>query len=143
MLPTRLRCARGLGTLLPGVLLLLGCTDPNIGVVRGTITVDGQPPANGTGSIAFFPLDGKSRTTGAEIIDGAYTARVPIGTVKVEIRVSKKVGEKRLYDTPDSPVAPVFVEALPGKYNDSSELRLDVQPGRNEQDYQLESRDEK
>jgi hypothetical protein len=28
-------------------------------------------------------------------------------------------------------------ESLPAKYNDASELTLDVQPGENEQDYHL------
>jgi hypothetical protein len=120
------------------VLLVPGCAEPTTGVVTGTVAVDGTPAK--TGAIAFFPVDGKSSTAGAEIIDGQYTATVPLGTAKVEIRVSKKIGQKKLYDTPDSPVKDVLAETLPPKYNDASELTLDVQPGENRQDYDLSTK---
>jgi hypothetical protein len=112
-----------------------GCEEPTRGIVTGAITVDGAPAK--TGSIAFFPLDGKSSTTGGEITDGQYRAEVPFGAQKVEIRVPKKVGEKKLYDTPDSPIKPILAESLPAKYNDSTELTLDVKPGENQKDFQL------
>jgi hypothetical protein len=126
---------RGLTAVAIAILAISGCAEPTTGVVTGTVTVDGTPAK--TGAIAFFPMDGKSTTAGAEIIDGQYTATVPLGTAKVEIRVSKKVGQRKLYDTPDSPVKDVLEEMLPAKYNDASELTLDVQPGENEQDYNL------
>jgi hypothetical protein len=118
-----------------GVLLIGGCEKPTKGVVTGAVKVDGTPVQ--TGSIAFFPTDGKSATAGAEILDGNYTAAVPFGTAKVEIRVPKVVGKKKLYDTPDSPMKEIMVESLPAKYNDASELTLDVKPGENRQDYDL------
>jgi hypothetical protein len=34
---------------------------------------------------------------------GKFSSEVPIGESKVEIRVPKVVGKKKLYDTPDSP----------------------------------------
>jgi hypothetical protein len=117
------------------MLVIAGCAEPTAGVVTGTVTVDGAPAK--TGSIAFFPVNRKSSTAGAEIIDGNYTATVPLGAAKVEIRVSKVVGQKKLYDTPDSPIQTVMAESLPPKYNDATELTLDVRPGTNEQDYQL------
>lgn len=116
-------------------LLMSGCAEPTTGVVTGTITVDGRPAKSG--SIAFFPVDGKSITAGAEILDGEYTAEVPLGASKVEIRVSKVVGERKLYDAPNSPIKPLLAEALPARYNDETELRLDVQPGENRKDFQL------
>jgi hypothetical protein len=112
-----------------------GCEEPTTGVVTGTVTVDGQPAKSG--AISFFPVDGRSRTTGAEIIDGQYTAEAPFGVSKVEIRVSTAVGQKKLYDTPDSPMKPILVEALPARYNDRTELTVDVQPGENRQDFTL------
>jgi hypothetical protein len=118
------------------VLAIAGCAEPTTGIVTGTVTVDGSPASEGS-SIAFFPIDGKSSTAGAEIIDGKYEATVPLGQVKVEIRVPKVVGQRKLYDTPDSPIKLVMDESLPAKYNDASELTLDVQPGENEQDYDL------
>jgi hypothetical protein len=96
---------------------------------------DSQPAKSG--SIAFFPVDGKSITAGAEILDGEYTAEVPLGASKVEIRVSKVVGERKLYDAPNSPIKPLLAEALPARYNDETELRLDVQPGENRKDFEL------
>jgi hypothetical protein len=129
------RRAWRLASLLFVVFLTAGCADPTTGVVTGTITVDGAPAK--TGSIAFFPVNGKSSTAGAEIIDGKYTATVPLGAAKVEIRVSKVVGQKKLYDTPDSPIKPIMAESLPAKYNDATELSLDVRPGENRQDYDL------
>jgi hypothetical protein len=121
-----------------GVLLVCGCAEPTTGVVTGAITVDGTPAK--TGAIAFFPVDGKSSTAGAAITDGRYEATVPLGTAKVEIRVPKVVGQRKLYDTPDSPVQPVLTESLPAKYNDASELTLDVKPGENQQDYDLKTK---
>jgi hypothetical protein len=117
------------------LLLAPGCAETNEAVVTGTITVDGTPAK--TGYIGFIPVDGKSATSGAEIKDGKYTANVPLGTMKVQIRVPKVVGQQKLYNTPDSPVQPIMAETLPPKYHDQTELVLDVKPGTNEQDYPL------
>ena len=123
--------------LLP-VFLAPGCSEPTEGVVSGTVIVDGKPAK--TGSIAFIPVDGQSSTAGAPITDGEYTAIVPLGRAKVQIRVNKKVGEKRIYNTPDSPIQTILAEVLPPKFNDETELRLDVKPGKNQQDYDLKTK---
>ena len=125
-------------TLLAAAILMGGCAKSNMGVVTGTISVDGTPAKSG--SIAFIPVNGKSSTAGAEIVDGRYTANVPFGAAKVEIRVPKVVGQKKLYDTPNSPIQPLLAESLPRKFNDDTELKLDVQPGKNLQDYELTTR---
>lgn len=121
--------------LLVAILLSLGCTDPNEAVVSGTVTVDGEPAE--MGSITFIPADGLTSTAGGAITDGKYRAVVPPGSKKVQIRVSKIVGQTKLYDTPDSPMQPVYREVLPPKYNDQTELVLDVKPGQNEENYDL------
>jgi hypothetical protein len=120
------------------LLPFAGCAKQNIGVVSGSVTVDGVPAKSG--SIAFFPVNKKSSTAGAEIVDGKFTARVPLGAAKVEIRVPKVVGQRKLYDTADSPIKQVLAESLPPKYNDKTELTLDVVRGANHQDYQLTTR---
>jgi hypothetical protein len=120
------------------IVVALGCSDSNLGVVTGTVKVDGEPAKNG--SIAFFPVDGKSSTAGAPIVDGKYTAEVPTGETKIEIRVSKVVGQKRLYETPDSPIQPILAEVLPPRYNNESELSMDVQPGENVKHFDLKSK---
>jgi hypothetical protein len=118
--------------------LAVGCAEPTTGRVTGTVSIDGQPAK--MGSIAFFPVDGQGATTGGEIIDGQYAADVSLGEMKVEIRVPKVVGHKKLYDTADSPVKPLMEETLPAKFNDATELRLKVEPGLNEQDYVLSTK---
>jgi hypothetical protein len=126
------------GTVLLAAILIAGCGKSNIGVVTGTISVDGAPAKSG--SIAFFPTNRKSSTAGSEIVDGQYTAKVALGAAKVEIRVPKVVGQKKLYDTPDSPVKQVLAESLPRKYNDDTELKLEIHAGKNLQDYDLTTR---
>ncbi len=105
------------------MILIAGCAKSNMGVVTGTISVDGSPAKSG--SIAFMPVNRKSSTAGAEIVDGHYTAKVPFGAAKVEIRVPKAVGQKKLYDTPNSPLKQLLAESLPRKYNDETELKVE------------------
>jgi hypothetical protein len=117
-------------------LLLAGCSDSQTAAVTGTVRVDGQPLEKG--SISFVPADGKGVTAGGEIIDGKYNvSKVSPGTMLVQIHYPKVAGKKKLYDTPDSPTRDVFREVLPLKYNDRTELRLEVQPGNNEKDWEL------
>src|SRR5262245_30134985 len=121
--------------MLIAAILVAGCAKSDVGVVTGSITVDGLPAKSG--SIGFYPVNRKSSTAGGEIVDGQYTANVPLGTFKVEIRVPKVVGQKKLYDTPDSPVKQLLAESLPPKFNDKTELTLEVLPAENRKDYQL------
>jgi len=124
--------------LLAPSFLIPGCSDKvKMGEVSGTIQIDGKPAKNG--AIAFFPVDRKSPTTGATIEEGRYTARVPLGRAKVEIRVSRVIGHKKLYDAPNSPVQPILEEVLPDKYNNQTELLLDVEPGKNQKDFDLKT----
>jgi len=121
-----------------GTCFAAGCSEPRLGTVSGTIVVDGAPAE--IGSIAFFPLDGQAATSGAAVEQGRYQAVVPLGKSKVEIRVSKVVGQKKLYDAPDSPVQAVMAEVLPPRYNDASELAIDVVPGPQQRDFDLTTR---
>jgi len=105
--------------------------------VSGTVTVDGAPVKNG--SIAFKSVDDKT-PAGANIRDGSDEAIVPRGKVKVEIRVPVVVGQRKLYDTPDSPTMDVSKESLPANYNDKTELELDVVAGGNNKDWELVSK---
>jgi hypothetical protein len=131
----RLRHA-GRAAALAGLLAALaGCAGDNMADVSGTVTVDGTPAERG--SVTFIPADGKSPTAGAEIKGGKYAARVPLGTSKVQVRVPKVAGKKKLYNTPDSPVQEVLEESLPAKYNDKSELTFDVKAGTNEKNWEL------
>jgi hypothetical protein len=114
-----------------------GCSGgkPGKSEVAGTVTIDGAPAE--MGAIAFIPIDGQSATAGGSIEKGRYEAMVAPGKMKVEIRVSKVVGQKKLYDTPDSPVQPIMEEVLPAKYNDATELVVEIAPGSNQHDFNL------
>ena len=114
---------------------LIGCGDPTQGTVSGVVSVDGEAAASG--SISFFPVDGKGRVTGGTIEQGAYEVQAPVGTVRVEIRVPRAVGERKVYDTPDSPVKTLFDESLPARYNDESELTYLVEPGSAVKNFEL------
>jgi hypothetical protein len=109
-----------------------------MGTVNGSVTVDGEPAK--VGAVSFFAVDGRAPTAGAPIVDGKFSAEVTPGICMVQIRVSKVVGKKKIYDTPDSPVREVWAEVLPPKYNDNTQLKLDVKRGKNEPEYALKTK---
>jgi hypothetical protein len=119
-------------------ILAAGCSEPRTGRVRGVVSVDGKPAK--TGSIAFFPVEGRGVTAGGAINEGKYAVEAALGKVKVEIRVPKVVGEEKAYDTPDSAMKQITEEALPAKYNDETELRIEVTPGEMTKDFDLSTK---
>lgn len=130
-----------LANLLPAMicLIVVGCgPESKMTTVSGVVTVDGKPAEKG--SISFIPVDGMTATTGAVIENGKYTSEAPLGESKVEIRVPKVVGKKKLYDTPDSPVQEVLAEVLPSKFNEETELRFVGERGKNEKNWDLTSK---
>ncbi len=137
--PTHVNVSRsfivGPVVLMIALTLVVGCKKRTMGTVSGMVTIDGTPVK--TGGISFFPSNLQASTAGSEITDGQYSAEVAPGVAKVEIRVPKVVGQKKLYNTPNSPVRPILAEVLPAKYNDETELTLDVQLGENKHDFAL------
>jgi hypothetical protein len=128
--------------LLAALLALAGCEGgPKTGEVTGTVTVDGQTPPPGS-SITFVPTDGKSPTAGASIEGGRYTAKVPVGTARVEIRVPRpaKTPKGPAVEGPGGPGGDIIEESLPAKYNEKTELTFDVQPGKNEKNWDLKTK---
>ncbi|MBX3425133.1 MAG: hypothetical protein KF688_05585 [Pirellulales bacterium] len=113
-----------------------GCSEPTTGTVFGTVAVGGAPVE--TGAITFIPENLKGRTTGAEIADGRYRTTSSLGRMRVEIRVPRVVGQKKLYDAPDSPMKAILEETIPARYHDESTLTIEVLPGNNERDFELE-----
>jgi hypothetical protein len=113
-----------------------GCTDkPAQSTVKGTITLDGQPLANGL--IHFVAADGGAQTAEAAIADGQYEAVVPPGEKRVEIRAPKITGQRKMYDTPDSPSVDIVTELLPPRYNVDSTLKMTVADGEQEKSFEL------
>ena len=122
--------------LIASFVFACGCgPESKMATITGTVTIDGTPPEKG--SISFIPVDGMTSTAGATIDQGKFTSEVPIGESKVEIRVPKVVGKKKLYDTPDSPEQEIMEEVLPAKFNESTELRFTAKKGKNEKAFEL------
>ena len=118
-------------------MLLAGCGSP-MGEVSGTVKYDSKLIENG--SIRFEAADGTTPTAGAMIKNGEYTARVPVGAMKVTISSAKVVGKKKLYaNDPNSPEQDLTKEVLPDKYSDTkkTELKFDVHSGANPKDWDL------
>jgi hypothetical protein len=103
--------------------------------VTGNITIDGAAPPSGT-SISFEALDGKAKSGGATVTGSTYTANVQPGKYRVVIRAPKTKsgkGENAL-------AGDFFEETLPAKYNDKSELTLEVTAGKNNKDWDLKTK---
>lgn len=119
-------------------VLIAGCGsgDGNTMVVEGTVTANGEPVKSG--HIDFIPTDGLGQTTGAEIKDGKYSAKVPPGPKRVNVTADKVVGQKKVYpNDPNSTVVDDIVQYIPERYNAKSELTYEVMKGKNTKDFEL------
>jgi hypothetical protein len=117
---------------------LAGCnTDTTHGVVEGAVTVDGAPLKEGL--IRFTPKEGDTATADATIVDGAFTVRVPVGEKRVSIFAPKVVGQRKAYETPDSPMVDVIEEGIPARYNSESDVTMNVSPGKQPAKFELQS----
>jgi hypothetical protein len=129
----RVRCGAA-AAFVAAALATIGCEGEGAyGEVSGTITYEGRPVEGG--QIKFVPAAGP--TAGAVVQGGKYSAKVPVGPVKVTISGLKAAGKKKLYATPDSPERDLYQELLPAKYNEKSELTFEVAPGANEKNWEL------
>jgi hypothetical protein len=117
---------------------LAGCArETSHGTLSGTVTLDGAPLASGL--IRFIPADGQTPSADATISEGKFTAKVPVGEKRISISAPKVVGQRKLYETPDSPTADVVDELLPARYNARSELTLTVTAGAQQKNFDLQS----
>ncbi len=122
-----------------GALAFAGCGSegPERAIVSGTVSYGGEPIK--AGQIRFIPSKGtKAPTSGAEIIDGRYTAEarggVPVGTHRVEIlahRPNARFRELTESLPPDATELerPPRQQYMPAKYNTNSELEITIEPG--------------
>ncbi len=123
-----------------GLALAAGCGDSEpTGEVAGQVQVDDAPAPAGT-YITFTPADGSKSPQGAEVKEGKYRLRLAAGPAKVAVHAPKQTGTRKLYPTADSPVTPTFVESLPAKYNDKTELSHNVATGEQSKDWDLKSK---
>lgn len=121
---------------------LWGCGGKGgVGTVSGTVTLDGQPLADGL--ITFIPADGNSPTAGGKIAAGSYSVEASRGSQKVVINATKVTGSRKAYaNDPNSPVITTTAEILPKKYSDAltTELTVEVKGGSNTADFNLTSK---
>lgn len=103
----------------------LGCTGeagPRKYDVTGTVTLNGQPLAEG--SVRFQPTVPGGRPEGASIEEGRFTLQAAEGAYQVVISASRPVESKR----PMKDMGPSYVEAIPARYNTATTLSADVKP---------------
>ena len=119
-------------------LVLAGCgpTYDNLGYVTGKVTLDGQPVENAM--VLFQPPTGRA-SIGTTDADGEYelmytgdSSGAVIGKHQVRITTG---GEKR----DDSGNVWFEEEKIPAKYNNQSELEVEVVGGSQTHDFPLES----
>jgi hypothetical protein len=124
--------------------VLTGCGDGKV-IVRGDVKVDGEPIEEG--SISLEPADGQGPTTGGMIKEGKYeltgNAAVAPGHKIVRIVGLRKTG-KMIEAGPPAPrgtLIPQMVQCVPSHYNDQSQVRIDVTPGKpNTHDFAIDSK---
>jgi len=127
-------CLLGLG------LIVSGCGNPKgpeTARISGTITRDGQPLEKG---IITFKDSTTKTVSPIPIEKGKYSGVVFPGQMRVEIGSKKVTGQRKAYDTPDSPMVDVTEEDLPAEYNVNSNLTFEVKPGNNSFDYDMKTR---
>jgi hypothetical protein len=89
----------------------------------------------------LVPEDGKGQTAGSGIANGLYRMEASAGPMKVIINSPKKTDRKQSVPTPEDTgaMADLYVDAVPARYNEATELEVTVVPGRNTFDFALES----
>ena len=128
----RLVCQR-MPQLMLLIVLVAGCSKGKpIGDVRGKVTLNGEPLAQG--AVQFVPVNGDTPTTGGLIRDGAFQVEVPVAKQRVKISSNTVDKEKT---PPNATADQIVMKSLPAKYNSQSDITLDVVAGANEVEYKL------
>lgn len=86
--------------------------------VSGTVTLDGQPVANG--SIVLDIADGKGKPAAGGITDGKFSFESTLGSKIVRISAVEETAETDQYGEK------VSVSIIPEQYNVESELKADI-----------------
>jgi hypothetical protein len=106
-------------------------------IMEGLVTLDGAPIEKGL--ILLMPANGKGQTAGGGIEAGRYRISASLGPMEVRINAARKDG--KMLD----PMAPWtgamvdrFVEYVPDRYNEKTELEVTIKSGLNKHDFNLE-----
>ena len=121
-----------------------GSDQPELGQVKGTITMDGSPLADV--SVTFSPDSGRP-ATGKTDVAGNYeliyirnTPGCKLGHNKVMISNSTEEDEMEQEGDDAVQTAPSDENEIPAKYNDKTTLEADVQPGENSFNFDLKKK---
>ena len=105
------------------------------------VTLDGQPLESG--HIDMGPVAGQHGVaTGGDIVDGVYKMRASEGEMVVSIRSQQTVTltpEEQTEDELAHGITQRTKELLPKNYNDRSELKCTIAPGKNTVNFDLVS----
>ena len=117
-------------------LLIAGCS-PSRPVMEGLVTLDGVPIEKGT--IMLIPANGKGQSAGGGIVAGRY--RIPVSPGPMEVRISANRKDGKMPD-PLNPGSGAmidrYVDYVPVRYNEKTELNVTLTPGLNTHDFKLE-----
>lgn len=111
------------------ILGSLGCTSdtsgPDMHVVQGTVTFDGQPVESGR--ILFRQTEGDGRAYSTEIVDGSYKLEVKEGPSEIAITASRLIPGK--FDHSNGTPEQMGEMYIPAKYNQKTQLNALVTSG--------------
>jgi len=115
-------------------LLAASCSsESGLVTITGNVTLDGAPLSEG--DILFTPADTQFGSEAAKIESGVYRVSLRPGESKVQIRASRPVPGKK------GPMGEQLIEDyLPPKYNDQSDLKIDVSKDQRQYDFPLRSK---
>lgn len=111
------------------LLILAGCGDGRR-AIDGTVTFDGQPLAKGT--IEFERTEGGLVREGDIVQNGRFKVTLPDGKYKIKVNAQKAVGKIKETNMGQTNEVDVFEELIPDRYNNKTELTLEVNPGTTE-----------
>jgi|SRR5581483_5791935 len=122
-----------------GILVVVfGCGGSGLTPVRGVVTLDAQPLAEGT--IHFAPADGQGPSQAAVIREGKYSTELARTNYKVQIFAPKPAKVVAKLDENGPGGGPRMEELLPPRYNINSELTLEVSGPTKAADFELKSK---
>lgn len=124
-------------TLLAGAFAGCGDSGPAVYPVTGTVTLDGQPLADGR--IAFRDTEGQIPSAGGAIVDGKFSFKSQPGTMRVSINARRDVPGEFVSPAPGEKVQ-VTEEMIPEEYNTRSEVTKEVVADDNEFHFDLASK---
>jgi hypothetical protein len=118
--------------------LTLGCGPAKPPVISGSVTVDGQPLAEGT--MQFIPSAGDATSAATKIQAGQFSVTLEPTKYQVQIYAPKIINEGAKLDVGGPGGGPTMQETLPPRYNLQSELTLEVTGDKSDVRFDLKTR---